>query len=327
MKRKVSLLVSLLVGLMVLLAACGGTDSASTSGAGGAAATGAAPAAAVEELTIKHQLGEAKVKKNPKKVVVFDYGALDSLDKLGVEVTGVVQQSLPAYLAKYKDKKYQNIGTLQEPDYEKLSSIQPDLILISGRQQTAYPELSKLAPTVYVGVDTKRYMDSFKENMKLLGQIFGKEAAVETELAAIEKSVKDVQAKAAASNKNALIILANEGAISAFGTGSRFGLIHDVLGVPAVDKSIQVTTHGQSISFEFIAEKNPDYLFVVDRNAVVASTAQANAKSLVENELVKKTKAAANGGIVYLDPSYWYSSGGGLVSVAAMIDEVAKALK
>lgn len=291
------------------------------------ATNGAQTSAPSEELTIKHQLGEVKVQTNPEKVLVFDYGVLDSLDKLGVEVTGVVQGTLPKYLQKHKDSKYQNVGTLQEPDYEKIASMEPDLIVISGRQQAAYAELSKIAPTVYLAVDTTKYMDSFKENMTTLGKIFNKESEVAAELTKIEKAAADVKAKAETNKKNGLIILANEGAISAFGEGSRFGIIHDVLGVPAVDKSVKVGTHGQSITFEYIAEKNPDTLFVVDRGAVVTTaTNKTTAKELVENELVKKTKAYQDGKIVYLDASYWYSSGGGLVSVSAMIDEVAKAV-
>lgn len=301
--------------------------TACSSGTSGETATnGAQTSAPSEELTLKHKLGEAKVQTNPKKVLVFDYGVLDSLDKLGVDVTGVPQATLPKYLEKYKDSKYQNIGTLQEPDYEKIASIEPDLILISGRQQAAYPELNKIAPTVFVGLDTTKYMDSFKANMTMIGKIFNKESEVAAELSKIEKTAADVKAKGATSNKNALVILANEGAISAYGPGSRFGLIHDVLGIPAVEPNLEVSTHGQSISFEFIAEKNPEYLFVVDRGQVVTSaTNKTTAKELVENELVKKTKAYQNGKIVYLDASYWYVSGGGLVSVAEMMNEVAKA--
>lgn len=333
MKKSLPMLF-LMICLAVFVAACGSTGGSNTNSAAPAAGAGggtASPAPATpeafKELTIKHELGETKVKTNPKKVVVFDYGALDTLDKLGIEVTGVAQKSVPPYLTKFKDAKYQNIGTLQEPDYEKLSSIKPDLILISGRQRTAYPELSKLAPTVYVGVDNSKFMESFKANMKTIGQIFGKEAAVDAELAKIEQSIKDVKAKVTASNKNALIILANEGNISAYGPGSRFGLIHDVLGIPAVEKNLEVSTHGQSISFEFVAQKNPDYLFVVDRGAAVGGEVKTGAKALVENELVKKTKAYNDKNIVYLDQNYWYLSGGGLVSTAEMVNEVAKAYK
>jgi iron complex transport system substrate-binding protein len=322
MNKSLSMLL-LVVCLTVFTAACG---AAPVSNAGGSATPNPTGAPVAEELTIKHPLGATKVKKNPQKVIAFDFGALDTLDKLGVEVAGVAQANLPPYLAKYKDSKYQNIGTLQEPNYEKISSIAPDLILISGRQQAAYPELSKLAPTLFVGVDNKNFMESFKGNMKIIGQIFGKEAEVNVEIAKIEQSAKDVHEKAAASGKNALVILANDGAISAYGPGSRFGLIHDVLGIPAVEKNLEVSTHGQTISFEFIAQKDPDYLFVVDRGTAVEG-GKPGAKALVENELLKKTKAFTNGNIIYLDASYWYLSGGGLISAAEMVGEIAKGYK
>lgn len=282
-----------------------------------------------EELTIKHQLGETKVKKNPKNVVVFDFGTLDTLDKLGVEVTGVPQANIPSYLAKYKDAKYKNAGGIKEPDFEKINAMKPELIIISGRQQEAYKELSKIAPTIFMGVDTKKYMESFTENAKTLGKIFGKESQVDQELAAINASINKLKAKATASGKNTLIILANDGKISAYGPASRFGIIHDVFGVAPVDKAIEVSTHGQSISSEYIVEKNPDYLFVVDRGAVAAgeSGKASSAKAVVENDLVKKTKAFKDGHIVYLDANYWYLSGGGLESVAEMVNEIDKGLK
>ncbi|TCP52619.1 substrate-binding family protein [Tumebacillus sp. BK434] len=83
--------------------------------------------------------------------------------------------------------------------------------------------------------------------------------------------------------------------------------------------------HGQSISFEYIAEKNLEYLFVIDRGSVVEGQTKTTAQQLAENELVKKTKAFTNNHIVYLDSNYWYLSGGGLESVGAMIDQIYKA--
>lgn len=279
-----------------------------------------------EELTIKHELGETKVKKNPKKVVVFDFGMLDTLDKLGVEVTGVPQSgTVPPYLSKYADSKYINVGSLKEPDFEKIAEIDPDLIIISGRQAELYEDLSELGPTVYVGLDFTKYMDSYKENVAMIGQIFGKEDVVKEELAKVDDQIAKVKDEVTGLNKNALIILANEGKISAFGAGSRFGLIHDVLGFTPVDPKIEVSTHGQSVSFEYVVEKNPDYLFVIDRTAVVGGN--TNAKDLIENDLVKNTKAFKEGHIIYLDPNYWYLSGGGLESVPAMITEVENAIK
>lgn len=278
-----------------------------------------------EELTITHELGETKVKKNPEKVVVFDFGILDSMDQLGIEPAALPKTNIPSYLSKYEDNKYENVGSLKEPDFEKINEIQPDLIIISGRQMDLYDEFMEIAPTIYLGVDTSKYMESFKENTETIGKIFDKEAEADKELAKIDESIKGLHEKASASGKNALIVLANEGKVSAYGISSRFGIIHDVFGFEAVDKNLEVSTHGQSISFEYIVEKDPDYLFVIDRGAAVGG--ESSAKQAVENDLVKNTKAYKEGNIVYLDPDYWYLSGGGLESVQEMVNEVEASLK
>ena len=66
---------------------------------------------------------------------------------------------------------------------EKIFELSPDLIIISGRQADYYEELNKIAPTIHLGVDNENYLESFKVNMNILGEIFGKEKAVEKELA------------------------------------------------------------------------------------------------------------------------------------------------
>ena len=339
--KKMMSLAAMLVFLFVLAACGGGTDANSGAAAPAetetqteeaAAAEGEAAAeeqaAAPTEITVTHQLGETVVPVNPAKVIVFDWGTLDTLDKLGVPVAGVPQSgTVPKYLEKYAGSDYANVGSLQEPDFEKIAEIDPDLILISGRQNAHYEELSKLAPTVFVGVDSTKYMESFKKNVTTLGQIFGKEDEVAAELATVEQQISELNTAVTATGKNALVVLTNEGNISAYGTGSRFGIIHDVFGFVPVDPNIEVSTHGMSVTFEYIVEKDPDYLFVVDRNAVVAAEGAAPATALMENELVKNTKAFQNGNIIYLDPSFWYVSGGGLVSVPEMVKEVKEGAK
>ena len=324
--KKLSLLFLVLV-LIIVTAACGTGSSSQPSQQTEKTETAGTPAETEgSEITIKHKLGETTVAKNPEKVVVFDFGVLDTLDTLGVEVAAVPQGgSIPTYLSKYEDAKYVNAGGLKEPDFETIAGLGPDLIIISDRQAELYEEFSKIAPTIYMGIDYTRYMDSYKENSITLGQIFNKEAEVEAELAKVDEAIKTLNEKATESGQNALIVLANAGNISAYGPGSRFGLVHDVFGLKAVDENIEVSTHGQNISFEYIVEKDPDYLFVVDRDAVVGG--EASAKQTIENELIKNTKAYKNGNIVYLDPNYWYLSGGGLVSVAEMVKAIEASIK
>ncbi len=163
-------------------------------------------------------------------------------------------------------------------------------------------------------------MDSFKHNVNLMGKIFDKQDQVEKEVSEIDGLVEELQAKTTDSEKTGLITLATGGKVSAYGPGSRFGIMHDVFGVKPADDTIEVATHGQKISFEFIVEKDPDYLYVIDRDAVVND--EPAAKETIENDLVKNTKAYQNNQIVYLDPNYWYLSGGGLISVKEMVKEI-----
>lgn len=312
----------LLAALLILvLAACSSDDTNED-------ATNASED--TETITVEHELGSTEVPLNPEKVIVFDFGILDSMDKLGVDSVAALAKSgtIPSYLEKYEGDDYENIGSLKEPDFEKISEINPDLIIISGRQASLYDQLTELAPTIHLGVDTTNYMESFKTNMTTVGQIFDKEAEVEAELETIDATIADLKERAEATDEKALIILANDDKISAYGQNSRFGIIHDVFGVSAVDDGIEATTHGMNVTFEYVMEQNPDILYVVDRAAVVTSgEASSAAQQLVENQLVENTNAYKNDKIFYLNPEYWYLSGGGLVSVLEMVKQIDESIE
>ncbi|WP_226570167.1 siderophore ABC transporter substrate-binding protein [Bacillus stratosphericus] len=281
-----------------------------------------------ETLTVKDMLNKdgVKIKKNPKKVVVFDMGSLDTLDKLGVNVTALPKQVVPKYLSKYEDDKYENVGGLKEPNFEKIAELDPDLIIIQHRQADAFDEFSKIAPTILMDVDNANYMESFKKNATTLGEIFDKEDEVKKELAAIDQKVEALKKQAKALKQDGLMIMANDSKMTAFGPKSRYGLIHDVFGITPADQKLKPSDkHGQSISYEYMVKTNPDYLFVVDRGAAIGE--ETSAKQLVENDYVKSVKAIKNNHVVYLNSDMWYLSGGGLVSLTAMMDEVKQGIE
>ncbi len=278
-----------------------------------------------EKLVMTHHLGTTEVVKNPKKVVLLNYGVIDSFDKLSLKIAGLPKANLPGYLSKYRlDDSIVDIGNLMDPNFEKINEMEPDLIIISARQAKLYDELSKIAPTIYMDIDKDDYMGSFKRNVRQLGELFDKEIEVEKDLVVIQSKIAQIKGMADVSDKTALIVLVNEGRYSAYGKGSRFGIIHDVFGIKPADQNIEVATHGQAISNEFIQKVDPDYLFVIDRGAAIKRN-QLN-KQAFSNPLIAKTKAYKNDKIIFLSPDVWYLSGGGLESVAMMVDEIQKAL-
>ena len=296
---------AVLTGL-VALTACGQTTE------GNETTQGTEEPTEPKVVTVTHEYGETEVEVNPGNVVVFDLGVLDALDYMGVEVVGLPRSgSLPTHLSKYGSD-----------DYE----MNPELIIISGRQSDYYEELNEIAPTIYMGINNENYLESFEENMTVLGEIFDKQDVVETGLKEVTEKVEALNKEVTELGVNALVTLTNEGAISAYGANSRFGIIHNSFGFAEADANIESAgSHGTKVSFEYIADLNPDYLFVVDRGAVVGG--EASAAGTLDNELVNSTDAAKNGNIVYLDPAVWYTATGGFNSTLQMVDEVSAAIQ
>ena len=317
-----------IVGLsMVLLSlglvGCGSTNNEKSSDSTGKAATSST--AKEETLEVNDSNGKVTVPKNPKKVVVFDNGSLDTLDALGVgdKVVGAATDNLPAYLDDYK--KVDSAGGIKEPDLEKINQMKPDLIIISGRQSDFLEQLKEIAPTMYLAVDTSDTWNSIKQNVETLGKIFGKEKAAEKQLVALETSIKETKEKAVESKDKALTVLVNEGQLSTYGKDSRFGIVYDTFGFAEADDAIKASTHGQSVSYEYVLDKNPDVLFVVDRTKAIGGDDSNN--NVADNELVAQTTAGKDKKVISLQPDVWYLSGGGLESVKMMLEDVNQAFE
>jgi iron complex transport system substrate-binding protein len=349
-RRTFPAIATLLLLVVLVLSACAAAPTVGTAPSGDVAAPTEAPAApteapaepteaVVEEATeataeresetvvVTHPQGETTITKNPQRVVVFDFSVLDTLDQLGIPVTGVPSSTnVPTFLSQYAGEEYTNVGTLFEPDYEKVNELQPDLILVALRSGPLYPDLSKIAPTVDLTVDGTNLIPSFKTAVTNIGVMFDKEAEVESRLAEIDASIARVNELATTTGQTALIVMVSGGEVTAFGPGSRFGIIHDVLGVTPISANVETETHGDAISFEYILEKNPDILFIIDRDAATGESSET-AEQVMDNELIHSTNAWQNDKLVYLDPAAWYLANTGLGSMATIIAEVEAGLQ
>lgn len=320
--KKITMML-LMTGLLLVATACG-----EATGAGKNTATTAASSQTQLPPTVTVTDGEGnkvEVATNPEKVVVFDNSALDTMDQLGVgdRVVGAATDNLPSFLAAYK--KVESAGGIKEPNLEKINAMQPDLILISGRQKDFKEQLAKIAPTLYLSTDNTDTWHSIQSQIQSIGAIFGKEAAAQTAIDTLQTKIDSIAKQASASQEKALVLLVNEGSLSAYGAGSRFSIVHDTFGFAQADEQIEASTHGQSVSYEYVIEKNPDVIFVIDRTQAIGGDDSKN--NVAENELVKETTAGKNGKVILLDPAVWYLAGSGIESVDIMADNVAKAFE
>ncbi|MBB4103232.1 siderophore ABC transporter substrate-binding protein [Allorhizobium borbori] len=290
------------------------------------AAFAALPALAAD-ITVKHAQGETVLPGKPAKIVVFDLVSLDTLKTLGVTgIVGVPSGNKPDYLADFAGGKVPEAGTLFEPNFEAVAAAEPDLIIVGGRSAPKYADLAKIAPTIDMTIDAQRFLASAEDNVRTLATVFGKQTEAETLIGKLNASTAALREKAPAAGKT-LFILTTGGKLSAYGAGSRFGLVHSDFNFAPADETIKPGNHGQPVSFEYILERNPDTLLVLDRDAAIGQEADGEAAAkLLDNEIVRQTEAWKNGKVVYVSGVLWYLVPGGLTSMQMVVDELVAAL-
>ena len=265
-----------------------------------------AAAHAASTIKVQDNTGDVQAPLQPKTVLVYDLGALDIIQSIGGDVQGVPNEAIPASLAKYRDTaKYPPIGSLFEPDYEKVKAMKPDLIIAGNRTLPKIEELKKFAPVLDVTIDNQNQMAHVYRNIRSIAAIYGVPDKGEQQIQSIDAAIAGVKAKAAGKG-GALFLMTNGGKLSVYGPGSRFDMLYSVFGVPATKNKIEVSKHGQAVSFEYLLKANPDWLLVLDRDAAIGKEGDA-AKRLLDNKLVHATKAWRNQQVVYLNAANWYT--------------------
>ena len=266
---------------------------------------------------------ELEVPYDPQRIAILDMAVLDMLDNwgLGNRVVGMPKSSKIDYLLAYNDNAdIADLGTLKEVDMEALMASEPDIIFIGGRLSAQYDALSKIAPVVYTAVDnSKGLIQNVKDNAQMIASIFGKEALALEQTEAFDARI-DVLKKAAA-GKSAIIGMVTSSNFNTLGNGSRCSLIGNEIGFTNLADDVD-TTHGNESSFELLVDKNPDYIFVLDRDSAINAEGAKLAQEVMNNELVQQTAAYQNDHIVYLTPTVWYLAEGGISALDTMLKDL-----
>lgn len=279
----------------------------------------AAPSAHAQEMLLETARGEVSVPDKPASIVALDVAAVDTLDALGVPLVAVPAPVYVTYLSDVAAQAKQ-AGTLFEPDFEAIANLEPDLIIAGGRSSTQVDALSEIAPTVDMTIWGEDHVGQALARLRAYGRLTGREATATRLAAAFDGKLATTKA-AVAGRGTGLIIMTNGPKISAYGAGSRFGWLHKALDLPEAAPGVDAQTHGEAISFEFIAKANPDWLIVIDRASAIGQTSEA-ASATLDNALVASTTAWQSDQVIYLNAANIYIAGGGLQSMIETLDRM-----
>ena len=245
---------------------------------------------------------------------------------MGDRVVGSATTALDYLQAYVTNEEIANLGTIKEADLEAVMASEPDVIFIGGRLSSSYDALSEIAPVIYLATDTEiGVVESVRQNATTIASLFGMEAEVDALMADFDARIAALAAFA--EGQNAIVGLCTSGSFNVLGSDGRCSMIRVEIGFDNLGDGDVTSTHGNESSFELIVELNPDYIFVLDRDAAIATEGAKLAQEIVENELVMETDAYKNGHIVYLaHPTVWYTAEGGITALDIMLQDLESAL-
>ena len=296
-------------------------------------ATAALAEAAPETVTItslnaEREPVELEVPYDPQRIAILDMPSLDILDRLGLgdRVVGSATTTLEYLQAYVPGDTIANLGTIKEADLEAVMACEPDVIFIGGRLSASYDALSEIAPVVFLSTDTEiGVVESVRNNATTIASMFGLEAQVDELMAGFDARIEALAAFA--EGKNAIVGLCTSGSFNILGSDGRCSIISVEIGFDNLGDGDVTATHGNESSFELVVELDPDYMFVLDRDAAIGTDGAQLAKEIVENELVMDTDVYKDGHIVYLEnPTVWYTAEGGITALDIMLGDLEGAL-
>lgn len=311
--------------------------SASESAETTAAETTAAEAKTVEVTDIH---GTVTVPVNPKTVVALDNRTFETLSDWGIKLAAVPKGVMPADSSYVADSEVQDIGNHSEPNLEIIAAADPELVIVGQRFSSYYEEIKKLVPNAAVvdlsfqiskeaGKSGESFTNGLKDSTITLGKIFNKNEEAEKLNADFDQAIEKAKSAYNGTDKiMSVVVSGGDIGFSAPVSGRVWGPLYEVFGwTSALEVSGATSDHqGDDISVEAIAQSNPDWIFVLDRDAAISSTKDAvPAQDVINNSpALQNTTAITKGQVVYA-PNDTYTNES-IQTFIELFDNLAKSL-
>ena len=318
-------LITLAAATALALGACSDAATSTTS------SVEASDSAAGETITVTDNYGEKAVPANPQRVVALDNRTFELLDSWGIKPVAAPRDLVPDTIPGIADDEdIINIGNHKEPDLEALVAAEPDVIISGQRFEKYDEEIAKLLPDAVLVDFEPRDGEPFDRELIRqileLGDIFGKQAEAEQ---TVQEFTEAVQRTRGAYNPEQTVMAVNvsggEIGYVAPGVGRVWGPLFDLIGLtPSLEVDNASDDHqGDDISVEAIADANPFWLLVLDRDAAVKSAeGSPEAISVINDSAALQNVTAVKDNHVYVAPKDTYTNES-IITYTEILNELA----
>ncbi|MEU7979136.1 iron-siderophore ABC transporter substrate-binding protein [Micromonospora sp. NPDC049081] len=286
---------------VLAVAACGSDDSE--------------PAGSVGDTrTVEHARGKTAVPNKPTRVVVLEPVQLDTAIALQLTPVGAAVLNEAAGVPKYLGDKAAGIttvGTVQEPNVQKIAALKPDLIIgTESRHSALYQQLTDVAPTVFMASQA----DPWQDNVKFTATTLGGADSADKLLTDFRQRCADIAEKFGTAGKSAQLIRPRDGVLTLYGPTSFAGSALECVGFKTPERDWE-NSISVDVSPERVLEAKADHVFV--------TTVDVNDRSTIPASVT--ANAAAFPRLHLVDQSFWIT-GVGTVGGQAVLDDLERIL-
>ena len=275
-------------------------------------------------ITVTDVRGEVEIPADPQRIVDLS-GNSDILSILGYKVVGTANSDaydytkFPSYLEDtLSGAEILGYSMQDTMDVEAVMNLNPDLIVISTVQEKMYDALSEIAPTVMIQLEALNW----KDDVRTLGKVFGKEDVANEWIANYEAKAKEAGDKIKAEyggDTTYLSFLASGGQFFVF-DGAGFGdVLYNDMGLAKPEGMPEQTDISLPVvTYEGLAAIKADYIFAI---ATDEDLAQLEANSIWNN-----LPAVKDGNVVILESSPYFNQGYSSIGRDLLVDEIGEML-
>lgn len=322
-KNRFLLLITFILVFTMAMTACGSSNSdtddtgtgSSTEDTSSSNETESSDETESTTVDITDAHGTVTVPVNPEVVVSLDNRTFETLDDWGIVLAAAPQGLIPDDISYATDDSIQDIGTHNDPDLEVIAAVDPDLVIVGQRFASYYDDIVELVPDAAVidlaftlseeeGEAGDSLVNGLKDSVTTLGLIFDKNEEAQELTDAFDAAIASVsEAYNGTDTIMSVIVSGGEIGFSAPYTGRVWGPMYDIFGwVQALNIDNSTSDHqGDDISVEAIAQSNPDWILVLDRDAATSSGEDYTpASDVISNSAaLQNTTAILNGQVIY----------------------------
>lgn len=249
--------------------------------------------------------GEVEIPANPKKIVDIS-GSSEELVLLGHNVVGTANvdsydtENVPSYMKEsLKDAKVVGHSMMETADVEAILACEPDLIIMSTRQEKIYDELKEIAPTVMLEDQSNDWEDKLEDVAELFGQEDKAQKWLDDYYAKAEKLGKEIK-KANGEDTTYLTVLASSGSFMVFSEGGIGTVLKDDMKLPQpANMPEQDSITLPTVTMEGLSEIDADHIIVI--------ATESDKADLEASSVWSQIRAVKDGNVTILDASPYFS--------------------